>query len=73
VAILRWIPAEPDTNDVDLDSGLVRVMGKGRRERLLSVGTKTVKSLDRYLRLREGHAAAAIARTASWTTGSTRR
>ena len=50
--------AEPDTNDVALDSGLVRVVGKGRRERLLSIGTKTVKSLDRYLRVREGHAAA---------------
>ena len=37
---------------------VVRVLGKGRRERLLSVGTKTVKSLDRYLRLRESHAAA---------------
>ena len=59
VANLRWAPAEPDTNDVDLDSGLVGVMGKGRRERLLSIGTKTVKSLDRYLRFREGHTAAA--------------
>jgi site-specific recombinase XerD len=58
VANLRWTPADPETNDVDLDAGLVRVLGKGRRERLLSVGTKTVKSLDRYLRLREGHAAA---------------
>ncbi|MHB8891187.1 MAG: tyrosine-type recombinase/integrase [Candidatus Limnocylindrales bacterium] len=59
VANLRWTPADPETNDVDLDSGLVRVLGKGRRERLLSIGTKSVKSLDRYLRLREGHAAAA--------------
>ena len=53
VANLRWTPADPDTNDVDLDAGLVRVLGKGRRERLLSIGMKTVKSLDRYLRLRE--------------------
>lgn len=58
VANLRWTPADPETNDVDLDAGLVRVLGKGRRERLLSIGTKTVKSLDRYLRLREHHAAA---------------
>ena len=58
VANLRWTPADPDTNDVDLDAGLVRVLGKGRRERLLSVGTKTVRSLDRYLRLRDGHSAA---------------
>lgn len=59
VANLRWTPADPDTNDIDLDAGLVRVLGKGRRERLLSIGMKTVKSLDRYLRLREDHAAAA--------------
>ena len=58
VANLRWTPADPDTNDIDLDAGLVRVLGKGRRERLLSIGMKTVKSLDRYLRLREDHAAA---------------
>lgn len=58
VANLRWTPSDPETNDVDLDTGLVRVLGKGRRERLLSVGTKTVKSLDRYLRLRESHPAA---------------
>ncbi|HEY5495375.1 MAG TPA: phage integrase N-terminal SAM-like domain-containing protein [Candidatus Limnocylindrales bacterium] len=58
VANLHWTPADPETNDVDLDAGLVRVLGKGRRERLVSVGTKTVKSLDRYLRLREGHSAA---------------
>ncbi len=59
VANLRWTPADPETNDIDLDGGLVRVVGKGRRERLLSIGTKTIRSLDRYLRLREGHAAAA--------------
>jgi site-specific recombinase XerD len=58
VANLHWTPADPATNDVDLDAGLVRVLGKGRRERLVSVGTKTVTSLDRYLRLREGHSAA---------------
>jgi site-specific recombinase XerD len=60
VANLLWTPAEPDTNDVDLDSGTTRVAGKCRRERLLSVGTKTVKSLDRHLRVREDHAAAAM-------------
>jgi len=59
IANLRWTPDEPETNDVDLDAGLLRVVGKGRRERLLSVGSKTVKSLDRYLRLREAHAASA--------------
>ncbi len=58
VANLRWTPSEAEAHDVDLDLGLVRVLGKGRRERLLSIGTKTVRSIDRYLRLREGDAAA---------------
>jgi site-specific recombinase XerD len=38
--------------DVDLDQGLVRVTGKGRRTRLLSIGSKTARALDRYLRIR---------------------
>ena len=39
---------------MDLDRGLLRVLGKGRRERILGIGRKTVRALDRYLRLRRG-------------------
>jgi len=49
---LRYDPHDDDNNDVDLDQGLLRVMGKGRRERVLPIGAKTVKALDRYLRKR---------------------
>lgn len=49
VANLRWTPAEPTTNDVDLDSSLIRVQGKGGRERQIWVGAKAVKALDRYV------------------------
>jgi site-specific recombinase XerD len=49
---LRYDPRDDDNNDVDLDQGLLRVMGKGRRERVLPIGSKTVKALDRYLRKR---------------------
>jgi site-specific recombinase XerD len=49
VAGLRWTPAEPATNDVDLDSGLIRVVGKGGRERPIYVGAKAVRALDRSL------------------------
>jgi site-specific recombinase XerD len=52
VASLRWMPDDPDANDVDLDSGVLRVMGKGSRMRLLPIGRRTVKALDRYLRRR---------------------
>jgi site-specific recombinase XerD len=54
IANLRWTPADDATNDVDLDRGILRVLGKGRRERILSIGRKTVRALDRYLRLRRG-------------------
>jgi site-specific recombinase XerD len=49
VANLRWTPAEPTTNDVDLDLGIVRVVGKGGRERPMYIGAKAVKALDRYI------------------------
>jgi site-specific recombinase XerD len=41
------------SNDVDLDQGILRVLGKGRRERVVAVGTKTVRALDRYVRIRQ--------------------
>jgi site-specific recombinase XerD len=57
---MRWTPDNADTNDVDLDGGLIRVMGKGRRERLVYVGPKAVKALDRYLRRRDQRSDAAL-------------
>jgi site-specific recombinase XerD len=38
--------------DVDLDDGVLLVMGKGRRPRGVPIGHKTVAALDRYLRAR---------------------
>jgi len=55
MAGIRWTPEDEATNDVDLDQGYVRVMGKGRRERVVSVGNRTIKALDRYVRLRAKH------------------
>lgn len=52
VANLRWNPGDETAHDVDLDRGLLRVLGKGRRERLIGIGRKTVRALDRYLRRR---------------------
>ncbi len=60
VANLRWTPEVPETNDLDLDTGIVRVMGKGRRERIAFLSPKAVKALDRYLRLRARHRFAAL-------------
>lgn len=57
---LRWNPADDENNDVDLDTGVLRVIGKGRRERILPIGNKTVKALDRYLRRRGQHPSARL-------------
>jgi site-specific recombinase XerD len=53
VANLRFFPADETMNDVDLDQGILRVVGKGRRERVVAVGSKTVRALDRYVRMRQ--------------------
>ena len=58
VAGLRYDPDDDLNNDVDLDQGLIRVLGKGGRERLLPIGHKTVRAIDRYLRVRSQRAAA---------------
>jgi site-specific recombinase XerC len=55
VAGLRWTPDNELTNDVDLDGRAIRVLGKGRRERLVRIGHKTIKDLDRYLAARACH------------------
>jgi site-specific recombinase XerD len=43
---------------VALDGMVLRVTGKGRRTRIVPIGAKTVKALDRYLRARARHALA---------------
>jgi integrase/recombinase XerC len=41
-------------NQLDLDLGIVKVMGKGRKERIVPVGSKAVESLKAYLGKRAG-------------------
>lgn len=38
--------------DLDLRERTLRIMGKGRRERVLPFGARTARALDRYLRVR---------------------
>lgn len=45
--------------DLDLDTNLVRVAGKGGRERTVPFGVRTAQALDRYLRVRATHPHAA--------------
>jgi site-specific recombinase XerD len=42
-------------SDLDLDQEEVSVLGKGKRARWLPLGPKTVKAIDRYLRIRSTH------------------
>jgi site-specific recombinase XerC len=62
LAGLRYHPVDPLANDLDLDQNIIRVMGKGRRERPVRFSAKTAKALDRYLRVRSGHREAGNAR-----------
>ena len=38
--------------DVDLDTGILRVTGKGSRTRMVAIGAMTVRAVDRYVRAR---------------------
>jgi site-specific recombinase XerD len=58
IAGLQYVPDDPEIDDVDLDVGILRVLGKGRLERVLGIGKKSVLALDRYLRARAQHPAA---------------
>jgi site-specific recombinase XerD len=60
LAGLRYDARDEEYNDVDLHNGLLRVIGKGRRERVLPIGNKTVKAIDRYLRKRGGRTHAGV-------------
>jgi site-specific recombinase XerD len=55
IANLRYIPADELNNDISVDTGIIRVLGKGRRERLVAVGNKAIRAIDRYIRIRGQH------------------
>jgi integrase/recombinase XerD len=44
------------TFEVNLDAGVVRVMGKGSKERLVPLGEEAVEWIGRYLKTRKGQA-----------------
>jgi site-specific recombinase XerD len=52
---LKLTSNEVEGSEVDLDEQYVSVMGKGRRRREVPIGARTVKAIDRYLRVRAGH------------------
>jgi integrase/recombinase XerC len=43
---------ELDTTDIDLQEGVLRVRGKGRKDRLTPIGSQAIKAIQRYFELR---------------------
>jgi site-specific recombinase XerD len=60
LAGMRYTPDNPDTNDVLLEDGLLAVLGKNRKPRLLPIGKTTARALGRYLRRRTKHPKASL-------------
>jgi integrase/recombinase XerC len=44
-----------DAGDLDFEAGVLRVLGKGRRERLAPIGSYAARALRRWLRVRQPH------------------
>ena len=50
---MRFTPDIPDTDDIlDLKRGLVRLRGKGRKERIVHIGNRTADAFAKYRRVR---------------------
>lgn len=53
VCSIRFTPKDAETNDIiDLRQGLVRVFGKGRKQRIVHIGARTADAIARYRRAR---------------------
>ena len=59
VASLGFVSDDPDRSDIDLRQGLIHVIGKGSKARTIPIGVRTQTAVDRYLRVRRSHRAAA--------------
>src|SRR5205807_1221253 len=47
---------ELEMGDLDLQEGVLRVKGKGRKDRLTPIGSQAIKALQKYFELRTGDA-----------------
>jgi integrase/recombinase XerC len=46
---------ELETSDLDLQEGILRVRGMGRKDRLTPIGSQAIKALQRYFEMRQIH------------------
>ncbi len=47
-------------SDVDIETGVIHVIGKGRKERVTKLGASSLKAMHRYLRVRTGEPGEAL-------------
>ena len=65
---------ELEMADLDLQEGVLRVRGKGRKDRLTPIGSQAIKALQRYFELRQStHDARARTPTAFSSTSTANR
>ena len=62
MAGIRYYPDDHDRSDLDLDSRQIRIRGKGGKERTVRIDYEAARRVDRYLRVRPGHAQACRSR-----------
>jgi site-specific recombinase XerD len=53
---IRYHPDDPAHSDLDLEAREITVRGKGSKPRTVKIGHEAARRLDRYLRVRSGHA-----------------
>jgi len=58
MAGIRYDPGDPRRSDIDLWHREITVRGKGGKDRIVKIGHRAARSLDRYLRARARHAQA---------------
>jgi len=44
---------EMNEDDIDLNLGIIKVMGKGKKERIVPIGSKAIEALHNYLKFRK--------------------
>jgi integrase/recombinase XerC len=45
---------EMNEDDLDTNLGIIKVMGKGKKERIVPIGSKAIEALENYLKSRKG-------------------
>lgn len=55
ISELRYSDSDPDLSDINLETSQALLRGKGDRDRITDLTPRSVRALDRYLRIRSSH------------------